>query len=433
MSAIANLKNLLINEHALMIAYSGGLDSTVLLHQIITLNKEQSLLKIRVVHINHNLNNLADSWAMHCKKQCENWKVPLIIRKVQVNTQHKQGIEAAARQVRYLAIYQTMKPEETLVTAQHQDDQSETFMLALKRGSGPTGLSGMAPIQLYGNNRHIRPFLTNNRLELEKWAYQHKLTWIVDPSNQDVRYDRNFLRLKVMPLLKQRWPHFSRTVSRSAQLCRDQERLLDEYLIESLHTLMDESQSLHITPLQVMSRFRCFALLRRWIEYRKGCMPSYSTLQHLWTQVACSRKDANPRLQIGNNEVRRFRDRLYWLPLQKSLKHYQLIWKYPWNTLILPDGIGQIQQCLHGIQIRRPSFYTQVRICFKAQGVFYVYGRVGSRSLKKLWQEYDIPPWKRERIPLIFYDNLLITALGVFVTVDGATQLVQETWNIGLV
>ncbi|VFP84588.1 tRNA(Ile)-lysidine synthase [Candidatus Erwinia haradaeae] len=431
MSNIAKLKDLLINEHAIMIAYSGGLDSTVLLHQLVILRQQNPLLKVRAMHINHNLYHLSDSWAIYCKQQCEYWNIPLEVRTVQVNLQHKNGVEAAARQVRYQALYQNMQAKETLLTAQHQDDQSETFMLALKRGSGPTGLSGMASLQLHGTRRHIRPFLNINKLALKKWANQHKLSWIVDPSNNDKRYDRNFLRLKVMPLLNQRWPHFARAVSRSAQLCSDQEKLLDEYLIESLHMLLDSTQSLYLIPLHVMSKARRFALLRRWLKYHNSDMPSYDTLQHIWKQVACSRADANPRLKIGNNEVRRFCNRLYFLPIQKSISCYEFIWEYPWRNVTLPGGIGQIKQCLSGgVTIRCPLPDTKVCIRFQAQGMFYVYGRSGSRSIKKLWQEYKIPPWNRARIPLIFYDNSLVTALGVFITVDGHATSDQETWNI---
>ncbi|VFP80333.1 tRNA lysidine(34) synthetase TilS [Candidatus Erwinia haradaeae] len=431
MSSITYLKNLLINEHAIIIAYSGGLDSTVLLHHLVQLKKENPFFKFKAIHIHHGLHDLADSWATHCKIQCDIWEVPLIIQKVQVKNQKYKGIEATARQIRYQALYKNMQPNETLLTAQHQDDQTETFILALKRGSGPTGLASMTQIKLHGRHRHIRPFLNKSQLEIKEWAIKNTLSWVTDPSNQDIRYDRNFLRSKIIPLLNKRWPYFSRTVSRSAQLCNDQEKLLDEFLLDILNNLIDQVQSLNFIPLKIMSHSRRFALLRRWIQHQKSDMPSSRVLQNIWEQVACSRQDANPCLKIGNHEVRRFHDRLYWLPIQESLSHYKLIWEFPWNSLILPDKIGHINQCNDGgIVLRRPSRQTKISIRFHAQGKFYILGRTGSRSLKKLWQEYKIPPWQRTRIPLIFYNNSLIAALGIFVTIDGTCISNKEYWRV---
>ncbi|ADP09881.1 tRNA(Ile)-lysidine synthase [Erwinia sp. Ejp617] len=429
MSAISHLEHALATERAVLLAYSGGLDSSVLLHQLVQLREQRPHLQLRAVHIHHGLSQLADDWAAHCQQQCDRWQVPLVVVRVQVDARDG-GIEAAARQARYRALREHLIAGETLLTAQHLDDQSETLLLALKRGSGPAGLAAMPQEQRQGEHRHLRPLLTQSRQQLESWAQRYRLNWIEDDSNQDARYDRNFLRLQVMPLLNQRWPHFASAVARSAQLCGEQERLLDELLSESLDVLVDESGALCFTPLLTMSDARRAALLRRWIARQHGRMPSRAALQRIWLEVACSRADAEPCLRIGGNEVRRFRDRLYWLPQLLPLGASQLAWPAPWQPLTLPDGLGQLHQRSPGIALRYPQPTECVSVRFQAAGAFHIVGRAGSRSLKKLWQEHGIPPWQRERIPLIFYGNRLIAALGVFVTRDGCAQQGENAWHI---
>ncbi|WP_268647783.1 tRNA lysidine(34) synthetase TilS, partial [Escherichia coli] len=162
--------------------------------------------------------------------------VPLTVTHVQVDAR-QGGIEAAARAARYAAFSAALAEGEALLTAQHLDDQSETFLLALKRGSGPAGLSAMAARATLGEHLLLRPLLGCSRQTLESYAQRHALSWIDDDSNQDTRFDRNFLRLQVLPQLNQRWPHFASAVARSASLCAEQEQLLDELLAEPLQSL----------------------------------------------------------------------------------------------------------------------------------------------------------------------------------------------------
>lgn len=425
MSSLAHLEAQLANENSLLLAYSGGLDSSVLLHQLVLLRGLRPTLQLRAVHIHHGLSPLADSWVAHCQQQCARWQVSLEVVYVAVDAR-QGGTEAAARSARYQAFSQRLLAGETLLTAQHQDDQSETLLLALKRGSGPAGLAAMPQQHLLGENRHLRPLLTHSRLQLEEWAYEHQLTWIEDDSNSDARYDRNFLRLEVMPMLNARWPHFSRAVARSAALCGEQEQLLDELLAESLTSLMDASGTLAITPMLEMNDTRRFALLRRWIAHQQGIMPSRDALRRLWLEVACSREDAEPRLRLGQNEVRRFRGRLYWLPLLSSLSEQVLPWPDIAKPLQLPDGLGQMEQHGDGLALRRPLTGETVSVRFQARGAWHIVGRAGSRPLKKLWQELTVPPWQRDRIPLIFYGERLIAAADFFVTREGAPAALDK-------
>ncbi len=426
--SLLHLQQHLAGQQKLLVAYSGGLDSSVLLHQLVCLRQSDPGLQLRAIHVHHGLNPLAESWVSHCQQQCAAWQVPLTVVRVNVESR-KKGIEAAAREARYQALRQHLYQGESLLTAQHQDDQCETLLLALKRGSGPAGLAGMPATAKLGSSQHLRPLLSQTRAQLESWAAENALRWIEDDSNQDTRYDRNFLRQTVIPQLSQRWPHFSYAVSRSAALCGEQEQLLDELLAESLAELLDHQGALAIVPLEKMSEARRSALLRRWIGHHQGLMPAKEALARIWREVACSREDAEPRLQLGHCEVRRFRNRLYWLPVTNPIGDKIIDWPAPQAPLTLPDRMGTLMLAEKGTAIRTPFVDEAVSVRFQAQGKFHIVGRAGSRPLKKLWQEFGVPPWLRERTPLIFYDNQLIAALGVFVTREGAPTA-QSCWQI---
>ncbi|MBP2169900.1 tRNA(Ile)-lysidine synthase [Erwinia toletana] len=428
MPPLSSLDAQLAGHSRLLVAYSGGLDSTVLLHQLVQLRISHPNLQLRAIHIHHGLSPFADSWQLHCQQQCAEWQLPLLTEHVAVDGR-EQGIEAAARSARYAAFRRHLQPGETLLTAQHLDDQCETLLLALKRGSGPAGLAAMPARLTLGENLLLRPLLTQTRGQLEQWAQQHQLSWIEDESNQDLRYDRNFLRQQVLPLLHQRWPHFAQASARSAALCGEQEQLLDELLAESLAAMMQTDGSLLIAPLQPLSEARRNALLRRWISAQGGQMPSRDAVQRIWHEVIDSREDASPCLRLGNHQIRRYRQAIYWLPLYPSLRDCVIAWQSPWQPLLLPQQLGTLCIDPQGIELRQPRADDVVTIRFYAQGDFHIVGRAGSRAIKKLWQEFAVPVWQRERTPLLFYGEKLIAALGVFVTHEGRITD-NKSWRI---
>lgn len=415
------------NHLQILVGFSGGLDSTVLLHQLVLLREHSPDLRLRAVHVHHGLSQHADEWVSHCQRQCEQWQVPLIVQRVTVPSRG-DGLEAAAREVRYRAFLQTRQPDEILATAQHQDDQCETLLLALKRGSGPAGLAAMPGERLFAGMRQIRPLLNYTREQLEACARYWQLAWIEDDSNADDRYDRNFLRLRVLPLLQQRWPHFTRAASRSAQLCAEQEQLLDELLEEELTALMSGQGALLIQPMTGMSAPRRAALLRRWIARVGGDMPSREQLQRIWQEVALSREDANPRLTLGQWEIRRYQGALWRIRTIAPPDSVCIAWPVPNSTLTLPGEAGMLQWASGGQAVRPPEDNEPVSVRFNAPGLHHIVGRHKGRALKKLWQELGIPPWLRGTIPLLFYGEKLIAAAGVFVTKEGEAQ--GEAWYL---
>ncbi|OSN00005.1 tRNA lysidine(34) synthetase TilS [Lonsdalea populi] len=411
-----------------LLAYSGGLDSTVLLHLCVRL-REQYGFSLRAAYVHHGLSAFADSWAQHCAGQCSDWHVPFSVLPVQVDAQ-QGGIEAAAREARYQAIRKHLHMNEVLLTAQHLNDQSETFLLALKRGSGPAGLSAMASATQFGEQTHLRPLLAFSRAQLAEYAAHHDLSWIEDDSNNDDRFDRNFLRRQVLPVLTQRWPHFPAAVSRSAELCAEQEQLLDELLAESLQSLRRADGGLSITALESYGPLRRAALLRRWLAAEGVRMPSREQLQRLWQDVALSRRDAEPQLVLGPWQIRRFRDGLYVLPQWTSVRDTVLTWEPASAPLALPSELGTLALGPQGVAVRRPYPDEAVTVRFHAQGKFHIVGRDHGRQLKKLWQESGVAPWMRERTPLIFYGERLIAAMGTFVTREGRPESENAAWRI---
>ncbi|MBE3536684.1 MULTISPECIES: tRNA lysidine(34) synthetase TilS [Enterobacter] len=404
----------------LLVGFSGGLDSTVLLHRLKRWRDQAPDVQLRAIHIHHGLSPHAEEWVAHCEALCAAWAIPLLVERVTLE-EEGLGIEAQARKARYAAFAGALQPGEALVTAQHLDDQCETFLLALKRGSGPAGLSAMPARSEFAGTQLLRPLLGETRASLEAWAREHQLSWIEDESNQDDSYDRNFLRLRVLPLLSERWPHFADATARSAMLCAEQESLLDELLSEELSDLISEDGALAIAPLEAISPARRAALLRRWLATHHAAMPSRAMLSRIWDEVAQAREDASPCVHLSGYEVRRYKGKLWWVKYSPSLTDVVLHWTSPEAPLILPQDTGSVSLMPTG-HVRLPKPGEPVSVRFKAGGLLHIVGRNGGRKLKKIWQEYNVPPWLRDTTPLLFYGETLIAAAGVFITEEGWTE-----------
>ncbi|CAM3854852.1 tRNA lysidine(34) synthetase TilS [Rahnella bruchi] len=430
-----HLRHKIGDARKLCVAFSGGLDSSVLLAGLAEL-RDTTLpeIELRALHIHHGLSQFADDWLAHCQAFCLQRNIPFSAVKVRVDAQNG-GIEAAARTARYQVFSDHLAENEILLTAQHLNDQCETFMLALKRGSGPAGLSAMSADSSAHGYRLLRPLLDLTRERLEEFAAQFQLSWIEDDSNGDARFDRNFLRLGILPVMYDRWPHFAHAAARSALLCAEQEALLDELLSESLTALTDEQGSLSVEGLKEFSAVRRSALLRRWLALLGEKMPSREQLHRVWDEVALSREDAQARLVLGDRVVRRFRQRLYLLPEYQPLKDQIINWD-PCEKLMLPDGLGFLEIDIDprtqadGCLIRQPHADEKVTVRFQAQGSIEKVGRDRARQAKKLWLELGVPPWQRDRIPLIYYNDQLMAAPGWFITRQALTQNNEAQWRI---
>ncbi len=424
----------------LVVAFSGGVDSRVLLELAAQYAKSHHI-ECCAVHVHHGLSKNADYWAEQCQTWCDALSVPLFIERVSLDIRRGESVEKLARDARYQAFKKHIRQGDVLVTGQHIDDQVETFLLALKRGSGPKGLSSMAKVMPFANAYIVRPLLSVTRTDIEGAARDMALTWVEDESNQDVRFDRNFIRHQVTPALTKRWPSFRESVSRSAQLCAEQELLLDELLEPHLQQALggNQSQSMSIAALSQHSDLLRARLLRMWLNLCNQPMPSQKQLKLIWDEVACAQADANPKLVLNEVEVRRFNHQLYVVKETKDLSNWQSDISME-ESLVLPDDLGEIHlisaasdgvsnQC----DAQRFSLNTTsgtLRVIFNPEGLSaHPVGRGHSRKLKKLFQEYQVPSWLRRRTPILMDGDRVIAVLGLFVDKNYEGQDCEALWS----
>lgn len=409
----------------IVIGYSGGLDSHVLLHLLARYKKQYPQHDYLAVHVHHGLSRNADDWVTHSEKTAQALNIDLIVERVKFKVGKQDSLEAKAREARYQVINSHLNDGAVLLLAQHLDDQLETFLLQLKRGAGIKGLSAMGaevPFALNPSCTVCRPLLTQPRSELEKYAGKYDFCWVEDESNKDTSYDRNFLRHDIIPLLKQRWPHIGHAVHRSAELCAEQQQLADEIADADMLDCQTPTGGLIIRQLTQLPKIRRNNLIRYWLAQKGHPMPSRVHLETLWLEVVNASEDANPQFNWQGGQFRRYRGILYNLTQFKSLKDEILPvvmdnGQLPEQGLSLPDGLGELRICkaVAGQCVKSPLPTQQVSIRFRGEGKCKPAGRVGSRSLKKLYQEYLVPPWQRDRIPLVYYDDTLICAVGLWV------------------
>ncbi|MCP8898998.1 tRNA lysidine(34) synthetase TilS [Gilvimarinus xylanilyticus] len=392
-----------------LVAYSGGLDSSVLLHALVICQPKAT---IEAVHVNHGLSPHADAWQEHCQRECQTLGVKLHTVKVEVDGD--ANIEERARRVRYQAMADLMQPGDYLLLAQHRQDQAETLLYRLMRGAGVKGLAAMAPERGLGGGQLLRPLLDVDRSRLLAYAQSHHLSWITDESNLDEHFDRNYLRHQVLPVLQTRWPAASQTLARSAEHCREAQQLLED-LARLDGELLDErgealGYSICLTELARLPERRRNNWLRYWLQQRFGVVPGHQALADIHQQLL-SPGGATPqaRVDIAQVQLRRHGSRLYALAsaLQWTPQPNQsaLEWLDKTRPLSLPGGdrlqltpaatgqVGLSLDCLkQPLQVRWRQGGERCR----------PQGRAHSQTLKKLLQEYQAPAWLRSRVPLLY-------------------------------
>ncbi len=411
-----------------VVALSGGVDSCVLL-DLLARYQTQFGGHCIAVHVHHGLSPNADTWASRCQSVCQQLNVEFKLEKVDLGDIQGESVEARARDARYQALAKHVQADDVLLTGQHSDDQMETFLLALRRGSGPKGLSAMAEKMPFGQGQLVRPLLNVSRHAIERYARERNLTWVEDESNQDTRYDRNYLRHQVVPQLTKRWPTIDAAINRSARLCAEQELLLDELLQAPYERALANDGSLEISELEQHSEALRFRLLRMWLDRQGALMPSQAQMSQLWHQVARAKLDANPQLILNQGQIRRYADRLYWLNKHQNISSWR--GGLSLNTpLTLPDGLGELEL----IESENGSLALPHGAClevsFEPQGLMAHPNQRGHRrKLKKLFQEYGVPSWLRRRTPIILCHDEVVAVAGLFVTRAYAGQQFELVWH----
>ena len=281
--------------HRIFIGYSGGIDSHVLLNVCATLPEFKS--KLTAVYIHHGLQKEADDWAIHCQKVVSNLGVQFLEIRVYALPNAGESPEEAARNARYNAFKNIIFENDILLMAQHQEDQLETVLLQLFRGSGLKGLAGMPEKMPFSKGFLVRPLLNVSKVEIQAYALEHQLIWIEDPSNQSLIYDRNFLRHEIIPKLKQRWQSLDKTVARTATHCAEAENVISNIAQSKFETVLNtENNTLNIPTLLTFSEVEQRFILRQWFEFSGLKMPSHDFLQRILNEVIGAKIDRHPVL-----------------------------------------------------------------------------------------------------------------------------------------
>ena len=397
------------------LAYSGGLDSQVLLHACAQLRLQQPQLTIKAIHIDHGLQAISATWVTHCQTSCEQWAIPLTVESLHLSVVTGESLEAVAREARYAAFGRYMQSDDVLFTAHHQDDQAETVLLHLLRGSGVDGLAAMPESRRLAQGWLVRPLLAVSRADLLAYAEQYALTYVQDPTNEQTRFERNFLRQTILPLLSQRWPSVHKTLARVAQLQSENRALVAELLEEKLPLIRGQQPyTLSIATLLKQSLPVQKALLRLWLSEQGFLFPDAKQLQQVLLLLH-ARTDATPCVTWKGCEIRRYRDDLYAMsPLSKHDASQVLAWDITQPLTIesldlslTPELLGRWLNVLQ----TKPQ---PVSVRFRQGGeVMWMPYRAGHHSVKHLMQEAGISPWQRERLPLIYIGERLVSIVGL--------------------
>jgi tRNA(Ile)-lysidine synthase len=388
----------------LLVAFSGGLDSSVLLH-LLAQRSELRANGLRAIHVHHGLHSDADAWVAHCETECAALDVPLAVVNVEVDRASGLGLEGAARDARHSAFESELRDGEILALAHHRDDQAETFLLRALRGSGPDGLGAMRAWRTFGRGWLWRPLLAQPREALRDYASKHELRWIDDPSNADDRFDRNFLRNRVVPLLRERWAQADASFARSAQLSADAADAFAQIDDAALDALID-GNTLPASALRALPADARARLLRRWVSHLD--LPPLPTdgIRRIQSELLPAAQDRIPHYDWGDARVVQWRGRLH---ASRRGDEWPPDWRRDWDgtaPLALPDGSTL---ALEGA----PRFEAAVQVRTRVGGERIVLpGRTHSHQLKHVLQERGLPPWERARLPLLFAADGTLLAAG---------------------
>jgi len=422
--AVTSLQQLLAARppiQRLIVAYSGGVDSHVLLHLLATQRDALDGRLLAAIHVDHGLHPDSRQWAMHCQQVCRELDVSFSKLRVDARPLTGESPEAVARRARYQALEELLDARDALLTAHHRDDQAETLLLQLLRGSGPHGLAAMPMGAPLGRGWLLRPLLDADRTEILAYARDHDLAWVEDSSNADQNLDRNYLRHAILPHLKARWPEATRSLARSARWCAETAELLDARADEDLvMATAGRPDCLNIPMLRTLDEARQRNALRRWFRHLQLPSPTAPHLRHILHDAIAVARDRRPLIHWPGGEVRRYREHLFAMaplpphdPTQAfalaiatalSIPHLGRLRLHP------AQGAGVLATALAG---------RSLTVRFRRGGErFRPVGRRHGQELKKLLQEAGVPPWERDRLPLLYVDERLAVVAGLWVAAD---------------
>jgi tRNA(Ile)-lysidine synthase len=398
----ASLDSIPDDTRRVFVAYSGGLDSSVLLHLLTSAPRGY---EVRPWHVNHGLIEVAAQMETFCIEQTRRLGLELRIDRLELGD-IESNVEAEARRRRYRLFRQHCGAGDCVLTAHHADDQAETFLLNALRGSGVAGLRGIAGERRLGEALLLRPLLAFSRAELEVYASRHEIAWFNDPSNQSLRYDRNYLRHEVLPLLKQRWPGLAGALSTSCQIQSETQDLLEEIAAADYRSLRAEPSNgvatLDLQGLLSLSLPRRKNLLRYWVKQAGFAAIPHARLQELLLQLH-ARIDAQPEIVMPDCSIRVYDRRLFLVAGEKTPDIDAEI-EFGRQAVI---EIGALE-----LRLSRAEIFQRLGIDDRGQSLTLKFRRCGERNrdrhrLKRLFQKHNVPPWQRDRVAQVYLDGNL--------------------------
>ncbi|QCI27091.1 tRNA lysidine(34) synthetase TilS [Buchnera aphidicola] len=423
---ISNFIKKIKKNQKILVAYSGGLDSTVLLYQLIPFIIKKPFLQIRAIHINHQINPESEKWMKHCKKICKKFLITLIIKKI--NIKKKNNFQENARKLRYQIIKKNMIKNEILVTGHHLNDQCETLFLSLKRSKGVYGLSGIPYINSVNKNKIIiRPLLKIYKTKIKNWAIKNNIHWINDNSNLNNKYDRNFIRNKIINKIQKKWPYFIQNCTRSMKFCYQQEISINYFLEKIIfkNTLFNDSIKIKIFykyPQEIQK-----LLIRKWLFINTNQKISYKENKNIYNKMIVLKNNINQKINIKNITIQKYKKKIFYIPKYKNIKNKIIFWYNYQKPLKLPEKMGFLIQDQYGTLLPKPKKLDLINIRFQLDKKVYL----NNKNIKKknIFQENKILPWNRNRIPFLFYNNKLISILGMQ-NIDNIKSHTIKTWRI---
>lgn len=423
------------------VAYSGGLDSTVLLHamqHVLSLAQARSggapIWFLRAIHVNHGLSPRAEQWQILCEQTCAHLGVPLHVERVHIDPSEGASLEALAREKRYAVFERQLASGECLLMAHHLDDQAETFLLRTLRGAAPRGLSAIPQRRPLGRGEVFRPLLALPRAQLRAYAESEALAWVDDESNDSLMFDRNYCRHRILPTIEARWPAYRDSWRRSAQLCAEADLLLDELAIIDYAQVKSPMESvIDVSALSALSTPRQRNVLRYWLSLTGAPDPGWNVLMHIVNEIIPAAAGTHPeirwRTETASVVVRRYRQHLY---LKKQLDTLEDVTPIAWQveqSLHLP-GNGLIYALAvtgEGLRLANPG---ELNLRYRQGGEFCRLQGRRTRALKKILQDSAIEPWLRDRIPLVYVGDELVCIPGVGVAQGWQAGPREAGWRV---
>lgn len=402
-----------IANPALVVGFSGGLDSHVLLVVAARWCTEHPGASLRAVTIDHGLQKDSALWSQHCAGVCKQLGVAFQGLTVDVDSGSGLSPEEAARNARYQALTSSLSFGDYLLTAHHADDQAETVLLQLLRGGGVRGLAAMPEKRGRGCGFQIRPFLAVERESLYKLACQLDLQWIEDPSNADEKFDRNYLRNSVMPLLRARWPAMAVNLCRSASHC-SKAALLNRELAAVDLGADSAQQVLPLSTLKDLDQLRRKNAMRVWVEQHGYQPPSTAQLERIDADLVCGAAQSAGHVSFGRAQIRRYSNQLY-LAERNCFENTQSF-SYAWSNRRQDLIISETGQVLSSADLDLPWLPDDELLLVRNRAGgerIRLQGHKNSTSVKGLLQQNRIPPWQRNRLPMIYWNDCLIGIVGI--------------------